>query len=246
MPVVKWGVDAGDVEDFDRDSQFKPYAGPIPPDGVYAWRVKRLQHVAGSRDKNPQLRPGLELVPREGFDEDKYAGYYLMDFLPVAGNTAFRYVPLLDALGVSGRDFTSRTKTDVDGNIISIGKWSNKGDAVVVAQLVTEKDQNGTAQKKIRAASYGDLGDDIELSDEDSSEDELPDDDELDADVIPEDYDDDEPQRSTRRSGARDGTRGSTTGKKTARRNGTVRKAATRVRASRKRPSTDDDDYVGF
>jgi len=182
MPVVKWGVDAGDVDDFDRDSQFKPYAGPVPPDGVYAWRIKVLKHQAGTSGKNPQLRVGLELVPREDFNEEKYRGYFLMDFIPIMGSTGFRYVPLLDALGVSGAEFAGRTKTDEDGNITSIGKWRNKGESMVIAQLSTGQDQNGAARKEIRNGTYAELPDDIELSEGDDTE--LPDDDDLDADSV--------------------------------------------------------------
>lgn len=244
MPRVKWGVDAGDVDDFDRDSQFKPYAGPVPPDGVYAWTLKVLQHVAGSKQKNPQLRVGLELVPRAEFDEDKYRGYFIMDFIPVMPTTTFRYVPLLDALGVSGTDFANRTTTDEDGNIVSIGKWRNSKDTVVIAQLISGTDQNGNARKEIRGGTYGELGEDIELSDSDDVE--LPDDDDLDADAVTDDYDDDEEDRGpkrVRRGRTATATRTASRTKRTSGRStGTTRKV---VRKKRKRDA-DFDDEVGF
>lgn len=242
MPVVRWGVGAEDIDDFDRDSQFKPYAGPVPPDGVYAWNVKVFKHVAGSRDKNPQLRVGLELVPRQGFDEEQYRNYFIMDFLPIASNTRFRYVPLLDALGVSGKDFTSRTKTDEDGNIIQIGRWRNDGSTVVIAQLITEKDQTGNDKKSIRGGTYGDLGQDIELStsgdsDDSDDSDDMPDDGDWDADPIVDDYEEDDPPARGRSK-----IRGRTARRATTGRTGTRGRVRGRVQASRKRPADDDDE----
>lgn len=194
MPKVSWGVDAGDVDDFDRDSQYKPYAGPQPPRRVYVWRIKTLKYAAGSKGKNPQLRPGLELVPREeNTDEKRYAGYFVMDFLPVANNTTFRYVPFLDVLGVSGRDFANNTLIDDDGNVKRIGKWRNDGQQLIAAELVEGQDQDGNVRWEIRGGSYCEVPEDVELSDEDYDEDEFGDDDDVyDDDVDIEDDEDDD------------------------------------------------------
>jgi hypothetical protein len=149
VPKVNWGVGADDVDDWDRDSQYKPYDGPIPPNGVYEWLIKKLQYVAAAGGKLPQLRIGLELVPREGRREKKYGGYFIMGFLPIAANTAFKYVPFLDAVGVSGRDFTQRTITDEDGNIQRIGKWRNTGEELISAELKDGRDQDGQPRKEL-------------------------------------------------------------------------------------------------
>lgn len=147
---VQWNIDAGDVDDFDRNSQYRPYDGPIPINGIYQWRVKVLKHTAATRQKNPQLRVGLELVPRKNRrDEKVYAGYFLMAFLPITDKTAFRYVPFLDAIGVSGREFTRGTVTDEEGNVIKIGRWRNKGEALIKAEIRDGEDQNGNSRKEI-------------------------------------------------------------------------------------------------
>lgn len=176
MPKVDWGVSSRDVDNFDREKQFKPYDGPIPSNGVYRWRIKVLKFIAGTQQKLPQLRIGLELLPRKGRkDERGYAGYFIMIFPPVSNNTQFRYVPFLDALGIASREFTERTITDNEGNITRIGKWRNDGEQVIKAALVDGSDQNGNPRKDI-----GWIG-----SDEDDEPEAVEDDDE-------EDYDEDD------------------------------------------------------
>lgn len=174
MPRARWGIRAGDVDDFDRDSQYSPYTGPTPPNAVYEWLVKVLKYIPGTRDKHPQLRVGLELVPREdNRDERQYAGYFCMAFLPITEKTAFRYVPFLDAIGVSGREFIERTVTDEDGNIKKIGAWRNDGKEIILAQLADGVDQNGNTRKEITwfgAASDDEAEEDEEYDDEEIEE----------------------------------------------------------------------------
>lgn len=149
MPRANWGVDPGDVDEFDRESQYTPYSGPVPPNAVYQWNIKVLKFITGTRDKFPQLRLGLELVPRAEYDEKRYKGYFLMAFMPVSDKTAFRYVPFLDAIGVSGRDFTSKTITDEEGNIRRIGAWRHDGKTLILAEQKDGNDQNGNPRKEI-------------------------------------------------------------------------------------------------
>lgn len=150
MPRVRWGISASAIDDFDRSSQFTPYRGPIPPNGVYEGLIKRLQFVAGTRGKLPQLRIGIELVPREGSDEEKrYAGYFLMKFIAVSDKTAFAYAPFCDAIGVSGDDFENNTITDADGNIKKIGRWRNTGEEYIAYQIKDGSDQDGNTRKEV-------------------------------------------------------------------------------------------------
>jgi hypothetical protein len=151
MPKANWGIGASDVDEFDRDSQYKPYTGPEPTNGVYVWNINVLKFVSATKEKQPQLRVGLELVPREGREEEEqYEGYFTMAFLTVMEKTAFVYVPFLDAIGVSGREFTQRTITDEEGNIKKIGSWRNTGDVLIMAQLGDGTDANNKPIKKIK------------------------------------------------------------------------------------------------
>jgi len=150
MPRVNWGVSARDIDNFDRDSQYKPYDGPIPANGVYEWQIKVLKSIAPTDDKLPQLRVGLELAPRDGNKaEQKYAGYFTMAFLSISDKMMWKLVPFLDAIGVTGRDFEARTITDEEGNIKKIGTWRNTGDEYIKAELKDGQDQAGNSRKEI-------------------------------------------------------------------------------------------------
>jgi hypothetical protein len=175
MPKVSWGVGAADIDNFDRESQYAPYDGPIPANGVYQFRVKVLKHAAGAKDKFPQLRVGLELVPRKNRREEKaLKGYFLMAFLPISERTQFRYVPFLDAIGVSGREFERGTITDEDGNVKKIGRWRNTGEVIIKAEIKDSSDQNGNSRKDVGwmgAADDDDPEDDDDEYETDGDED---------------------------------------------------------------------------
>jgi hypothetical protein len=175
MPRANWGIDASDVDDFDRESQYVPYAGPTPPDAVYLWRIKVLKAVAGTKGKFPQLRIGLELEPRDDdeYDEAQYDGYFRMAFVPISDKTTFRYVPFLDAIGVTGREFAKGTMKDEEGNIKKIGKWINTGEQLILAELKTGEDQNGDPRKEINTfLSAEEYEDDSEEFDDDEYDEE--------------------------------------------------------------------------
>lgn len=184
MPRARWGIRAADVDNFDRETQYAPYTGKIPQNNVYQWTVKVAKFIEGTREKFAQLRVGLELVPRDR-DEKQYKGYFIMCFLPVAEKTAFRYVPFLDAIGVTGRDFENRTIVDEEGKIRRIGRWNNDGSTLVLAQLADGMDQNNNARKEI--TWFGPL--DEETEDAEESDDEY---DDSDADYVDDvdEYDD--------------------------------------------------------
>lgn len=231
MPRVRWGINASDVDDFDRDSQYTPYAGPIPPNGVYVWQVKVLKHVAGTRDKFPQLRIGLELSPRSGRKgESQFKGYFVMNYCPISDRTAWRYVSFLDAIGVSGRDFTDRTVTDEDGNIKRIGKWRNTGKVLIAAELKDDTDEKGNSRKAVgwMGAVPDDFAEDDDGEFDDSDVDYVDDVDTEDGDED-DDYEEDPPPHRSSRKGT----------------TATKRKTRTATKG-RRRPEPDDDEDDPF
>ncbi len=185
MPKFDWGISSDVIDSYDRSQQqFVPYSGPIPPNGVYAFVIKRLKYVASNSGKvKATLRIGLELKPRNTA-EKAYAGYFVMTFRAISENNAFTYTPFLDAIGVSGTDFTSRTIGDADGTIQKIGRWRNDGKQIVLAQIVDKKDQEGNNRKDI--GWFGRLAD---YEEEPEADDDYDEDEELEDD---EEYEDDE------------------------------------------------------
>lgn len=169
MPVARWGIDASDVDDFDRSTQFTPYRGPQPPVGrVFDFCIKNLKYIAATRESVPQLRVGLELDPNpRRKDEEKYRGYYTTAFLDIADNMKWKYVPFLDAIGVSGKDFANRTIVDEDGNIKKIGKWKNSGEELISVQL---KENNYKGKTTIQTGWMGPCLEDDEEADDDYDE----------------------------------------------------------------------------
>lgn len=188
MPKVNWGIARGTIDRFDRSTQYKPYDGPIPPAAVYRWKMKKVQYVAASGTKNPQIRLGLELIPRSKEDK-RYATYYIMAFLTISEQYPGFYVPFLDAIGVTEREFLSGTITDEEGNIKKIGNWRNTGNLHIKAQLRDSSDQNGNPKKEIGYI----LADSEEvIDDEDDSDIDFDDEDDEYADEDAEDADWDE------------------------------------------------------
>ena len=148
MPKVNWGVGKDTIDDYDRDSGYKPYTGKMPQNAVYKFRLKTLKYAAGTKTKNPRLTAGLELVPRDA-DEKQYAGYFILKFMAIAETNSFQWVPFLDALGVTSAEFTRGTITDDEGNIRKIGNWRMDGKTEVLGQLKDGSDQNGDSRKVI-------------------------------------------------------------------------------------------------
>lgn len=175
MPTVDWGLSKGVIDNYDRESGFKPYTGKLPDNGVYQWQVTKAVYTAGTKKKNPQLRLSLVLVPRDK-TEKKYKGYRQTKFMVVADSTPFQYVPFLDAIGVTEIDFKRRTKTDEEGNIKSIGPWRNDGKTLILGQLQDNRGEN--ADKYPKEIGWVGALDDEEPNDEEEDEDEYEDDDE--------------------------------------------------------------------
>jgi hypothetical protein len=169
MPKVDWGIPAGTVDGWDRDSQFKPYDGPTPPNGVYLWRIKKLTFSAATDEKLPQLRIGLELAPRTK-EEKRYGGYFLMLFRSISDKNPMFWVPFLDAIGVSESDFRMRTIADADGNIKKIGRWGNDGDQQIKGLLKDDR-REGEVRKDIGWMGPADEAYDADDSDAGDEED---------------------------------------------------------------------------
>lgn len=169
MGKVDWGggFTAEDIDKADRG--FTPYAGPQPPAGMYKFKLKVLRRRTSSKG-NPQLMLGLELVPRKE-SEKKFKGYFLTHFITITDGTLFRLAPFLDAIGVKGKDFISRTVEDEDQNIKKIGKWVNDGKQELMVSIGLDNQQRWEAKNFAPVPEdVDDVDDDADDADEDDDD----------------------------------------------------------------------------
>lgn len=134
MAKVSWG--GADLEDALNEwepNEFQTYAGDRPPRGVYQFKLQKLE-AATSTNGFPQLIAHWVLEPSKP-DHRKFKGYYMRDYIVVKedGSTAFRVRPLLDALGVTVKQFRQNTVDDNEGNIIKMGPVRIPGNLVMCA-----------------------------------------------------------------------------------------------------------------
>lgn len=174
MPKVKWGGEslASALDEYEEDEsrQYKTYDGPKPPKGVYNWKITRMEKTESSGGF-PQLIVHLELDPRHA-EQKKYAGYYMRDYIIVKtdGSTAFRVKPLLEALGVSGKQFVTATVVDAEGHVQKIGPVTIPG-RVVGGNIWPQKDKPEYFNIKYLPAKLADEKDDSEDDDADDTDD---------------------------------------------------------------------------
>lgn len=115
MAKVTWGGTALEsaLDDYDPDDNsggYSEYMGERPPKGVYRFRVK--MDKTESKGGFPQIIVRLTLDPDKPAHK-QFKGYGCLDFVIVKddGSTAFRVRPLLDALGVTSKQFRTATVT---------------------------------------------------------------------------------------------------------------------------------------
>lgn len=173
MPRIQWNVSRNVVRDFDRENRYEPYDGPIPPNSVYRWKIVKLAYAAEDGNKTEQIRPLLVLVPRTK-EEKRYGGYAIMCFLNVADNTDFVWVPFLDAIGVTDREFFDQAIMDEQGNIKKIGRWrmDPNNPTEIMARLADNEwiDKHGEEKTGKRIDWFGAVKDST-VDDEESYED---------------------------------------------------------------------------
>ena len=179
MPRAQWGVSATEVDQFDPATQFKPYTGEVPPNGVYEFLIRAMKYMPATDDKNPQLRLSVALAPRASRPrEARYDDFYVTTFIPVTPKSQFRYVPLLNALGIPSRDFINKTIVDAEGNITRIGDWRQDGEQYILCELVDSTGGDDRYPKDIKwigpinddeaeESDNADQNDDEEIDDDD-------------------------------------------------------------------------------
>lgn len=149
MPKATWGsgdqaLTAADIDGVDTSQQFKPYAGEVPPSGLYRFVVRRLRK-GESGQGNPKLTITCLLDGTWKPRHQQYEGAPLVDHMPMMKSTAFRARAFTDALGVSSADLIDRMVVDEQGRVEKIGKLKLTGDELVYINVRREPgdSQNG-------------------------------------------------------------------------------------------------------
>lgn len=124
MPKAKWGTgdEALTAADIDgaKSSEFTPYAGPLPPAGLYKFVVKQMKQGT-SGTGNPKLVTIMELAGDWKPTHEKYDGCPLFDHMPVMKSTAFRVKAFCEAFGMTSKEFYGGILTDEDGKVTKLG-----------------------------------------------------------------------------------------------------------------------------
>lgn len=127
MPRLRWSdVDFDDLPEEWDESGFEPYDGDQPPAGtVLNGEIDRMWYAVFSSGKEG-LKVSFKAKGNRG-DKEEYDGWGCLDNVSLQPNTAFRYGPLLEVLGITLDDLRRYTVVADDDDqigtpIIKIGK----------------------------------------------------------------------------------------------------------------------------
>lgn len=142
MPKVTWGGDLteDDIESAEL-SNFQPYAGPLPPGGVYRWTLRRAKR-GESGTGNPKLETIWLLDGSWKPDHKKYDGCPLWDHMAVVKSMNWRVKAYCAAIGVTSTDFMKRMVVDEENIVQKIGRVKFAPDDNTVEAYINVKREN--------------------------------------------------------------------------------------------------------
>lgn len=123
MGKVKWNtkgaeVDAVEVED--RQADFEPYDGPVPPNNSILQVMLKWARVAEFGSGNGGLKLLMEVAEPEESTKKRYNGCPLFENLVDVDTQDWKIRQFLDAIGGTGKDWDScvAEKDDKDNDVI--------------------------------------------------------------------------------------------------------------------------------
>lgn len=187
MPKATWGtgdeaLTAADIDGAESREGFAPYAGPLPPAGVYRFILK-FAKKGESGSGNPKLQILLELDGSWKEQHAKFDKCPLWDNMPVMKSTAWRVAAFNEAIGATSADFAKGMVVDEDGKVTKIGKVGDPSGLYVYVSVKQRAASGGyDASLQLNGAGYlpapedGDDADDQDGSDDadDNGDDEPP------------------------------------------------------------------------
>lgn len=144
MPKTTWGSDL-DEEAIESAETRDTYTGPVPPKGVYRFKLKYLRQ-GKSKAGNKMVRFFGVLDGTYKDVHKKFDGAPLWVDTAVMASTAFRIKALVNGLGVTAKQFMTGTMTDdadPEPNIVKIGTKKITQDMLVYVNIRPEDGDQG-------------------------------------------------------------------------------------------------------
>jgi hypothetical protein len=108
MARVKWGIGGDEPEEMET---FNVYDGPVPPGGVYRFKLRRLQIVT-NRNGDDMMKWVMDIQEPKGSDKARFNGYGVWGQQNITDQgKPFLKNLLIHGLGVSWSDFMNKTIT---------------------------------------------------------------------------------------------------------------------------------------
>ncbi len=178
MPKATWGdFSSADIEGAETREGFAPYAGEIPPAGVYRFTLK-FAKKAESQSGNPKLQMLWELDGTWKPNHKKFDSCPLWDNMPVMKQTAFRVRAFCDAIGMPYREFGTMIVDD-DGKVTKMGKTIGDPTGIQVYVNVKKRPAENGYEESLQLNGTGylpmDDADDADDADDDDDDEGLDD-----------------------------------------------------------------------
>lgn len=150
MPKATWSnsdLSASDIND--AESKGGSYDGPLPPRGVYRFKIKHMKQEVSSNN-NDMITVTAFLDGSWKSDHKKFDGCPLWERITLSKSTAWKPKELCEALGVSPADLLNKTVVDSDDFIQKIGnKVIADKDVLIYASVRVEKSEGYDDKLKV-------------------------------------------------------------------------------------------------
>lgn len=170
MPKATWGDFSSNDIDSAEQRGFTPYAGDLPPSGLYRFVVKQMK-AGESNAGNPKIQIVMELDGTWKPNHKKFNGCPLFDNMPVMKSTAFRVRAFCEAFGITSKEFQTRVITDEDGKITKLGSAGDPAGLEVFVNVKRSTDPEYGERIQLNGTGYlpvADTDDDSDPGDDDS------------------------------------------------------------------------------
>jgi hypothetical protein len=157
MPKLRWSdVDWDDLPDEWEESEFEPYDGDQPPSGTLLnGEIDRMWYKTFSSG-NVGFVVSFKAKGNRG-DKEEYDGWSCLDNIVLQSNTAFRYGPLLEVLGITLDDVRRRTVTEEDEDQIGLPIVKIGTTKLPVACSIITKIEKYEGERRAKVKTYSEL-----------------------------------------------------------------------------------------